>query len=65
MSINKRQGVAATEALNTFFSRILAISFPSTENFISRQFPLIIHKLRYFEGFILIEANRKHQLFHV
>ena len=45
--------------LLTLFSRIVEISFPLTENFISLQFPFSNDKLRHFEGFILIAAHLK------
>ena len=45
--------------LLTLFSRIVGITIPSTENFISMQFPFIIDKLWQFEGFIFITAHLK------
>ena len=47
------------QRLLTLFSLIVGISFPSMESFISQQFPLIINKLRHFEGFIFIAAHLK------
>ena len=45
--------------LLTLFSRIVGISFPLTENFISLQFPFSNDKLRHFEDFIFIAAHLK------
>ena len=41
------------------FSRIVGISLPSTENFISLHFPFSNDQLCHFEGFILIAAHLK------